>query len=143
MSPQQYKLLADAVLLVHAAIVVFVVLGLPLILAGGALGWTWVRNSWWRAAHLAAIAYVAGQQLLGVACPLTGLELSLRLRAGQPAYSGDFVAYWLARLMFYQAPAWVFSLLYAGFAIVVALSWLYVPPVYPWARRRAHGNRQR
>lgn len=39
LTPGQYKMLADGVLALHAGIVAFVVLGLPLILAGGARGW--------------------------------------------------------------------------------------------------------
>lgn len=133
MSPDQYKTMADAVLALHFGIVVFVVFGLPLILAGGVLHWAWVRNFWFRIAHLGAIAYVAAQQLLGIACPLTQLEVWLRLQAGQAAYQSDFVAHWLARLMFYQAPPWVFTVLYSSFAVAVALSWYFVRPA-----RRSH-----
>lgn len=128
MNPDQYKWMADAILVLHFGIVAFVVLGLPLILIGGALGWAWVRNRGFRRAHLAAIAFVAGQQLLGMACPLTTLEAWLREQAGQGAYAGDFVAHWLARIIFYTAPPWVFTLLYTAFAAAVALSWRYVPP---------------
>jgi len=49
-------LLADVVLVVHFAFVLFVVGGLALIWIGGAAGWQWVRGFWFRAAHLAAIA---------------------------------------------------------------------------------------
>lgn len=134
MSPATYKTMADAVLVLHFCIVVFVIFGLPLILAGGALHWAWVRNFWFRIAHLAAIVYVAAQQLLGIACPLTNLEVWLRVQAGQATYEGDFVAHWLARLMFYQAPPWVFTVLYAAFALAVALSWYYVRP--SWSRHK-------
>jgi hypothetical protein len=54
-----YRGLADAVLVLHAGVVLFVVAGLALTLVGGALRWRWVRNFWFRAAHLAAINDIA------------------------------------------------------------------------------------
>jgi hypothetical protein len=47
-----YHALADAVLALHVAFVCFVVIGLLLVLAGGALRWSWVRNPWFRWSHL-------------------------------------------------------------------------------------------
>ena len=46
--------LADAVLLLHFGIVVFVVGGLVVIVAGNLRGWRWVNRWWWRLLHLAA-----------------------------------------------------------------------------------------
>ena len=71
-------LLADIVLIVHFLFVAFVVGGLALIWIGAALGWAWVRNLWFRVAHLAAIVFVAGEALVGVWCPLTVWEDTLR-----------------------------------------------------------------
>src|SRR5487761_1469884 len=101
-------LLANSVVALHVAYVAFVVLGLAAILIGGAAGWGWVRNLWFRAALLAAIALVLFESLAGIACPLTTLENSLRARAGQPRYAGAFIGYWLDRLIFFSAPGWVF-----------------------------------
>ncbi|HXD05894.1 MAG TPA: DUF2784 family protein, partial [Burkholderiaceae bacterium] len=77
-----YRFLADAVLVLHSCIVVFVVGGLVLVLAGNALHWRWVNALWFRLAHLAAIAVVAVQSWLGEVCPLTTLESWLRVQAG-------------------------------------------------------------
>lgn len=131
MSPDQYKTFADAVLALHFSIVVFVVFGLPLILAGGALGWAWVRNFWFRILHLAAIGYVAAQTWFGIDCPLTILEVELRSRAGALPYEGSFVEYWLSRIMFYQAPPWVFVIAYTSFALAVAYAWVRIRPHSP------------
>src|SRR5438270_4289607 len=62
---------ADLLLGIHFAIAAFIVGGLVLVWAGAALGWRWVRNAWLRYLHLAAIAFVAAEALLGGACPLT------------------------------------------------------------------------
>lgn len=126
--PRFYQALANGVLVLHAGVVLFVVGGLFLILLGGVRKWTWVRNFWFRVLHLAAITYVTLETWLGVVCPLTALELWLRGRAGQLVYEADFIAYWLGKLLFYQAPPWVFIAVYSVFAVLVLASWMIVRP---------------
>jgi hypothetical protein len=123
-----YQILADGVLVLHAGLVLFVVAGLFLILLGGARHWQWVRHLWFRLLHLAAIVIVMLESWLDIVCPLTSFELWLRIRAGQGAYQGDFIAHWLGRLLFYQAPPWVFILVYSAFALLVVVSWVIVRP---------------
>ncbi len=121
-------LLADAVLLLHAGFIAFVVLGLLLILIGGALKWSWVRNCWFRIAHFAAIGLVIAQAWLGITCPLTTLENNLRARAGQPTYERGFIADHVHQLIFFQAPWWVFALVYTAFGLLVVVSFWLVRP---------------
>ena len=121
-------LIADAVLLLHVLFIVFVVAGLALIFIGSALAWSWVRNPWFRIAHLSAIGIVVVQSWLGAICPLTTLEMALRLRAGGTVYSGSFIAHWLDTILYYQAPAWVFVVCYTAFGAVVVASWFWVRP---------------
>ena len=118
------KLLADAILLLHFAIVLYITLGLPAIWLGAACGWQWVRRFWFRLTHLAAIVFVALEALSGVWCPLTVWEDALRGSTNELS----FVARWVHRLMFYQLPEWVFTLAYVSFATVVGLTWVLVPP---------------
>ncbi len=129
-----YQLLANVVLMLHVAIVLFIISGLLLTLLGGALRWQWVKNFWFRALHLGGIAYVAMEAWLGIVCPLTTLEVWLRGQAGQATYEGDFIAHWLGQLLFYQAPPWVFTAAYSAFTLLVVLSWVLVPPRRPWRR---------
>jgi uncharacterized protein DUF2784 len=119
---------ADVVLGLHVLFVAFVVLGLVAVLLGKVLSWSWVRNVGFRVAHLVAIAVVVGQAWLGVVCPLTKLEMALRARAGDAVYAGTFVSHWLEELLYYQAPTWVFVVCYTVFGLLVAASWLWVPP---------------
>jgi multisubunit Na+/H+ antiporter MnhB subunit len=119
---------ADLVLAVHAAFVAFVVFGLALILIGRALAWRWARNRAFRLTHLATIVVVALQAWLGVVCPLTTVEMSLRRRAGAAAYEGTFVSHWLEALLYYDLPDWVFVVGYTAFEALVAASWFVVPP---------------
>jgi hypothetical protein len=121
-------LLADAVLLAHLGTVVFIVGGLVLIVAGNRLGWPWVNRWWFRAAHLAAIAVVVAQAWLGITCPLTVLESWLRAKAGAAAYTGGFIQHWVQRILFYQAPTWVFAGAYTVFGLLVLAVWWRYPP---------------
>lgn len=123
-----YQLLADIVLAVHTSVVLFVVLGLVLILIGWQCRWRWVCNPVFRWLHLAAIAVVVVQSWAGVLCPLTTLEMWLRAEAGEALYSTSFVQHWLQRLLYYEAPGWVFVTAYTTFGILVLLSWYVVPP---------------
>jgi hypothetical protein len=128
-----WRVLADSVVALHAAYIAFVVLGLVAILAGYVMCWRWVRDPYFRTAHLAAIALVCVEAIAGVACPLTTLENALRLRAGEAGYPGDFIGYWLDWIIFYNAPAWVFTAVYLAFGALVASTFWLVPI----ARRRA------
>ena len=118
-----YQLLADAVLLLHFGVVLFVIGGLV-------LSWRWVNSLWFRLAHVLAIGVVVAQAWLGKVCPLTVLESWLRVQAGSPSYSKSFVEHWVQRLLFYEAPFWVFTLAYSVFGLLVLASWWYFPPRY-------------
>ena len=117
-------LLADLIVIVHFLFVLFVVGGLALIWTGAACGWRWVRNFWFRAAHLAAIAFVAGESLAGIWCPLTVWEDALRGAHAEES----FVARWIHRILFYSFPEWVFTIAYVAFAVAVAATWWRVRP---------------
>jgi hypothetical protein len=95
---QNMSWLADLILIVHFAFVLFVVGGLATIWIGAAAGWNWVRNFRFRIAHLAAICLVAAEALLGVVCPLTAWEDALRGAPGDQS----FIARWLHRVLFYS-----------------------------------------
>lgn len=123
-----YQLLADLVLTAHVAVVAFVVGGLLLVIAGNIAGWRWVNRIGFRLAHLAAIAFVVAESWLGMVCPLTSLEAWLRTHARQDAYSGGFIEHWLQRLLYYDAPGWVFTAVYTLFGLAVVATWWYYPP---------------
>jgi len=123
-----YQVLADWVLLIHILFVCFVVGGILLILVGGIRQWSWVRNWWFRVVHLCCILIVVAQSWLGLVCPLTILEMKLRLQAGNELYEGSFIQFWLERILYYEAPAWVFVLVYTLFGSLVLVTWLRFPP---------------
>jgi hypothetical protein len=82
-------LLADALLVLHALFVVWVV-------TGGLAVWRWPRLAW---VHLPAAAWGVWIEWSGGLCPLTPVEWRLRAAAGQAA-SGDFLQHHLGRLIY-------------------------------------------
>ena len=94
--------IADAILLVHFAIVLFIVGGLLAVWLGAALGWQWIRNPWFRYAHLGAIVTLSR--------PLTEIGI------------------WVRALLFYRAPEWVFTVAYVAWALATLATLRLVPP---------------
>jgi hypothetical protein len=84
------SVLADLVVLLHAAFVAFVV-------AGGLLVF---RRPWTAAVHLPAVAWAALLEFNGWICPLTPWENALRARAGETGYAGGFVDHYLLPLLY-------------------------------------------
>jgi len=123
-----YHVAADAILVLHVLIVIFIVGGLFLVYIGKYRRWCWVRNPWFRLAHVAAIVVVTAQSWAGKICPLTTLENSLRLRAGDATYTGTFIAHVLEYIIYYRAPMWVFTLCYTAFGALIIGSWIWVRP---------------
>ena len=116
--------LADVILVLHFAFVLFVVGGLGAIWLGAWLGWQWVRNFWFRAAHLAAITFVAAEALAGVWCPLTVWEDALRGRHEEQS----FVARWVRAILYWDFPGWLFTLAYCTFTLAVIATWWWIRP---------------
>ncbi|MCX5733371.1 MAG: DUF2784 domain-containing protein [candidate division NC10 bacterium] len=87
-----YRVLADCLVLVHLAFVVFVVAGGLLVL--------WCP--WLRWIHLPAAAWGALIEFTGWICPLTPWEQALRVQAGQVGYSGGFIEHYILSLLYPQ-----------------------------------------
>ena len=85
-----YRALADLVLVVHLAIVVFVVLG-------GLLVLRWPRAAW---LHVPAAIWGVLIEYTGWICPLTPLENSFRARGGEAGYSGGFIEHYIQPLLY-------------------------------------------
>lgn len=85
-----WRLLADAVLVLHLAFVAFVVLGGLLVL----------RMPWLAWLHVPTVAWGAIIEFFGLVCPLTPLENRLRLAGGEEAYAGDFIGRYLLPLIY-------------------------------------------
>jgi len=136
-----YSLLADVILLLHALLVAFVVIGFILIVVGMVRDWAWIKNFWFRLAHLVTIGIVTVQALFGRYCPLTLWESQLRRAAGENFYSTSFVQYWLQQIIYYELPLWFFAVLYTVFTLLVLLTWIVKPPKKPGMGATKTGRR--
>jgi hypothetical protein len=114
-----WRVLADAVLLLHLVFVVFAMLG-------GLLAW------YWRPAmflHLPALAWAATVEFQGWICPLTPLENHLRAAGGAAGYEGGFIEHYLLPLIYPAALTprlqfWLGAGLVAFNLAVYLLGWL-------------------
>jgi hypothetical protein len=116
-----YPLLADLVLIVHLAFVVFVLCGGLLVLR-----WRWI--AW---LHLPAVAWGAFVEFSGWICPLTPLENWLRVQAGEADYDGDFVLRYLLPMLYPEALTHDIQVVLGALVLVVNLA------IYGWLWRRS------
>jgi hypothetical protein len=85
-----YRAAADAVLIAHFAVVLFVALG-------GLLVLRWPKLA---RLHLPALAWAAFVEFSGWICPLTPLEVAMRIGAGEAGYSGDFIEHYVGAVLY-------------------------------------------
>ncbi len=85
-----FRGLADLVLVVHLAFVIFVVLG-------GLAALRWPRIAW---IHIPIALYGAVIEFVGFICPLTPLEIWLRRRGGEAGYEGDFIEHYITAALY-------------------------------------------
>ena len=121
-------LLADIIAIIHLGYVSYVILGFILIVVGIILRWKWIRNLPFRITHLLAIVGVACEALLGVNCPLTVLEYELRYALNLSEEKVSFIGAIVDSLLYYNAPGWLFTIVYAAFAITVIITFIIAPP---------------
>jgi hypothetical protein len=78
------------------------------------------------------MVFIAAQAWLGQRCPLTVWEQALRRLAGSTSYSESFIEHWLSRLLYWDAPWWMFVAAYTVFALILACTWWGVRPIPPY-----------
>jgi len=96
--------LADAIVVVHLAFLVFIPLG-------GFLAWRWPRLVW---AHLGAVVTGVVSITVKFDCPLTTWEQSLRRRGGQRPYTNGFVDHYLTGHVYPHGYDWVVQLVFGS-----------------------------
>ncbi len=85
-----WRALADLVILIHFAFIVFVIVG----------GFFANRWRWLPWVHLPAIAWAVVLEFLGWICPLTPLENLLRQASGEAGYAGGFLEHYLVQVVY-------------------------------------------
>jgi hypothetical protein len=108
-----WSILADMVLVLHGAFIVWATLGALAV-------WRWPRLVW---AHLPALAWGIWVEATAGLCPLTPLEMALRRRAGQASYEGSFIDHHLGPLIYpaglTPAAQWRLALALAAFNLLL------------------------
>ena len=127
---------ALSILAFHLAIIAFNIAGCVLIPIGAWRRWRWVREFWWRLAHLLSLAVVALQALLGRACFLTIWQDA----ASGASHVQPLIASWINRLIYWPLPLRVFAAAYVAVFVYVIALWIFVRPRLP---RRRHTNQRR
>jgi hypothetical protein len=117
-----YRALADLVLLLHLAFVLFVILGGLLVLRRPVIAWL----------HLPCAAWGVLIEFAGWICPLTPLEVSLRMRGGEAGYAGGFIAHYVTAALYPAGLTRGLQVVLGAFALLLNLT------IYSWivARRR-------
>ena len=107
-----YRALADLVLVVHLAFVLFVVLG-------GLLVLKWPRLAW---LHVPAAVWGVLIEYKGWICPLTPLENSFRARGGGAGYSGGFIEHYIQPLLYPAGLTRGTQIVFGSLALLVNLT---------------------
>jgi len=121
-------ILADMIAVIHLGYVIYVILGFILIVVGIICRWKWIRNLPFRITHLLAIVGVACEALLGLNCPLTVLEFKLRYASDLSKEKVSFIGIIIDSLLYYNAPRWLFTIIYTAFALLVIITFIIAPP---------------
>lgn len=114
----RYRLLADGVMLLHLGFVLFVIFG-------GLLALRWPKVIW---AHFPAAVWGATVEFIGWICPLTSLEVWLRLKGGDSGYGDDFIAAYLLPVLYPAGLTHDVQMVLGWFVVVfnlVVYSWLW------------------
>ena len=124
-----YKILADAVIVVHFLFILFMLLGF--LLTAYALVFRQKFFDWWlfRSLHLLGIFYVSSLSILGKYCPLTILENGLRLRYEVTSvYSGSFIVNYLEKLVYPDVNPLLIQIPTVFLAIFTIVVFIIKPP---------------
>ena len=111
-------------MIAHFLLAAFMTAGFVAIPIGYKFRWSWTQNRRLRISHASVMGFITAETIVGLTCPLTVLEHSLR--GDSPSQS--FVSYWIKRILYWDLPYEIFIALYfLCFAWVIFL-WKWCPP---------------
>jgi hypothetical protein len=134
-----YKILADLVVLIHFAWILFILWGFILavcssisvyVLRTAKDRWRTFFDRWiFRTIHLGGIVYVAILAVLGKYCPLTILENELREQYNtELTYPGSFVVHYIEKIVYPEANFLLFVIPTIIIAVFTVLMFIIRPP---------------
>ena len=118
-------MIADIILMFHFAIIFFITFGFFLIPIGYSFDWIWIKNSKLRICHCGMMIFVTLETILGITCPLTLIENSLRGIND----STSFISYWISQIIYWNFPTQFFIILYCICLVWTFLMWKIFPPM--------------
>jgi hypothetical protein len=127
-----YEILADILVVLHFAFIVYVLLG-------GLLSLRWLRNIWF---HLPCAAWGALIEFTGWICPLTPLEIRWRIMAGQQGYEDGFVSHYILPLV-YPPGLTRSAQLWLGAGVILLNVAVYTVVILRWRRQRRRRDAHR
>ena len=125
----RYRVMADVLLVVHLAFIVFVI--------GGGLLVLWKK--WIALLHVPALGWGAFSEFTGAICPLTPWEQALLVRSGEAGYRGDFIEHYLVPTIYPAALTPSLQIVF-GFAVLAINAAVYA---FVWRRERRRRPRRR
>jgi Protein of Unknown function (DUF2784) len=120
-SDMEYRVVAEATMLVHFAFLAYVT-------AGGFLAWRWPAAFW---PHLLLAGWGLSTVVFGWNCPLTYLEDWARRRAGEQGLTTGFIDHYLTGVVYPERYA---GLVQSLVAVAVAVAW--AGTLIRWLHRR-------
>ena len=117
-------MIADIVLFLHFSVVVFITFNFFLIPIGYCFGFHWVKNIKFRIIHLGMMLFVTFETLMGITCPLTSIENTLR----GIHESKSFISFWIKQIIYWDFPNLFFVIMYCLFLGWTLLLWKLFPP---------------
>ncbi|MDH5572991.1 MAG: DUF2784 domain-containing protein [Gammaproteobacteria bacterium] len=123
-----YLLLADLVVIIHLVFILYV-------LFGGLLVYKWKKLIW---LHVCTLAWGFYIEITGSICPLTPLEIWLRVQAGVDPYSGGFISNYLVPLIY---PAdYDMNMQISGIMVLLVTNAIIYSLYFWWWRNRIRKN---
>jgi hypothetical protein len=107
-----YAVLADVVVVLHFAFIVFVVLG-------ALTAYRWPKMVW---VHIPCVLWGAWIEITGRVCPLTPIEVRFRRMGGTEGYTGGFIEHYLVPIIYPSGLTRADQLLLGGLVVAVNLS---------------------
>ena len=107
-----YAVLADVVVVLHFAFIVFVVLG-------ALTAYRWPKMVW---VHIPCALWGAWIEITGRVCPLTPIEVRFRRMGGMEGYTGGFIEHYLVPIIYPSGLTRADQLLLGGLVVAVNLS---------------------
>ena len=124
-----YKILADAIVVIHFLWIIFMIVGF--VLTAAAFRRRKLFDLFWlRTIHLAGIVFVAALGILGKSCPLTVWESAMRERHDpNAAYAGSFIVHWIEQVVYPNVSPLAVTLPVITAAVVTLIIYVLRPPL--------------